>query len=56
VLINGFAYGRSNYGDYTDLANDELGRAYDRILLGQQSVAQAFKEANQNYDKRRENL
>jgi multiple sugar transport system substrate-binding protein len=53
VFIDGFDYGKAFYGNYTNLIIDEFGRAYERILLGQQSVDQAFQEANQNYEKRK---
>ena len=53
VFINGFEYGRAFYGNYTNIVMDEFGRAYDRVLLGQQTVDKAFHEAEQNYEQRK---
>lgn len=53
VFIEGFEYGKGFYGNYTNLIIDEFGRAYERVLLGKQSVEQAFKEAEKNFEKRK---
>jgi len=52
IFIDGFEYGKTFYGEYIGIADDEFGQAIARVMLGQDKLEPALKKAIANYYKR----